>query len=248
MALFAAMLVSLLLFLMRPHLDTGYLLALATVLAAALGWRELRAPQPFLDLRLLAGNRPLLATYTRALLAYVVSYAFLYGYTQWVEQGRGLTAAGAGLVQLPLFLTAILVSTLTGRRPQIRGKLLVGAVSQVAATALLLALRPDSGIWLLLAVALLYGVPQGLNNLALQNSVYQQADPDRIGSSAGLLRTFGYLGAIVASAANGAFFTHRADTAGLHHLAWFLLAIAVSFLVVTVADRSLTRAARKESE
>jgi sugar phosphate permease len=61
-----------------------------------------------------------------------------------------------------------------------------------------------------------------------------------MGSSAGLLRTFGYLGAIVASAANGAFLSRRADTAGLHHLAWFLVAVAALFLVVTVVDRSLS--------
>jgi hypothetical protein len=53
------------------------------------------------------------------------------------------------------------------------------------------------------------------------------------------LRTFGYLGAIIASAANGAFFGHRADTGGLHHLAVFILAAGVLFLAVTVVDRSL---------
>jgi sugar phosphate permease len=69
--------------------------------------------------------------------------------------------------------------------------------------------------------------------------VFHQADAERMGSSAGLLRTFGYLGAIVASAASGAFFKERADTGGLHHLGWFLLVIAVLYLAVTVADRSL---------
>ena len=58
------------------------------------------------------------------------------------------------------------------------------------------------------------GVPQGLISLANQNALYHQADPARIGASAGLLRTFIYLGAIVASAANAAAFRHGADTAG----------------------------------
>lgn len=115
----------------------------------------------------------------------------------------------------------------------------MGAVGQVAACALLLLLSDGSPVWMLPAVMIVLGVPQGLNSLALQNAVYHQADAERIGSSAGLLRTFGYLGAITASAANGAFFGQRADTGGLHHLAWFMLAASVLFLVLTVIDRSL---------
>ncbi|MEV7728708.1 MFS transporter [Streptomyces sp. NPDC087917] len=247
MGLFSVALVSLLLFLMNPG-GAWYLLLLTVTAAAAFTWRERRARQPFIDVRVLGGNLPLLATYGRALLCYVVTYAFLYGYTQWTQEGRGLTASQAGLVQLPLFTVAILVSTLTGRRQAVRGKLLVGAVGQIGACAMLFLLQGDSPLWMLLAVVAVLGIPQGLNSLALQNAVYHQADPERMGSSAGLLRTFGYLGAIVASAANGAFFGDHVDTGGLHHLATFMLAISVLFLAVTVFDRSLRRIGPAESK
>lgn len=239
MGLFAVALLCLLLFLMDIGSGAWYLLVLTVAAGAGFAWRELRTEEPFIDVRVLGGNLPLVATYGRALLCYVVTYAFLYGFTQWTEQGRGLSASQAGLVQLPLFATAIVVSTLTGRRQAVRGKLLVGAVGQVTACALLLLLSDGSPVWVLPAVMIVLGVPQGLNSLALQNAVYHQADAERIGSSAGLLRTFGYLGAITASAANGAFFGQRADTGGLHHLAWFMLAASVLFLVLTVVDRSL---------
>jgi MFS family permease len=241
MALFAAMLVSLLLFLMNPKVDYWYLPVLTVSAGLGFAVRELRSATPFIDLRVLRGNLPLIATYARALLAYVVSYAFLYGYTQWTEEGRGLSAAQAGLVLLPLFGTAIIVSLATGRRKEVRAKLLVGATGQIATCVLLMLLGSGSAIWMLVMTAVVLGVPQGLNNLALQNSVYYQAEAERIGSSSGLLRTFSYLGAIVAAAANGAFLSHRADTAGLHHLTWFLLAAAVLFLAITVADHSLSR-------
>jgi len=106
---------------------------------------------------------------------------------------------------------------------------------------MLLLLGSGSAIWLLVLVAIVMGVPQGLTSLANQNAVYHQADPERIGSSAGLLRTFTYLGAMIASAANGALLGNNADTAGLHHLADFMIAAAVLFLVATVLDRSLRR-------
>jgi MFS family permease len=239
--LFAAMLTTLLLFLMDPHVTGLWLLALTAATAAGFAVRELRVTEPFIDLRVFAGNAPLLTTYGRNLLAYIVSYGFLYGFTQWMEASRGLSASHAGLILLPMFLTAIIVSTITGRRLQIRGKLVAGSLCQIAACALLLIMRGDSAIWLLIVVAVIIGVPQGLISLANQNAVYWQADPARMGASAGLLRTFTYLGAIVASAANGLFFTRGATTTGLHDLAVFMLVAGVLFLGVTAADRSLKR-------
>jgi MFS family permease len=237
--LFAATLVSLLLLLMDPTPGRWWLLLIAAAAGAGFTVRELRTAAPFVDLRLLAGNAPLVATYLRNLLSYVVAYGFLYGFTQWAEEARGLSAAQTGLVTLPIFVTGIAISTITGRRSEVRGKLLVGASAQVLACVLLLALHASSGIWLLLVIAAVAGIPQGLNNLANQNALYHQAEAARIGSSAGLLRTFMYLGAIIASAANGGFYGSRADTPGLHHLAWFMLAVAALFLAFTLADRSL---------
>jgi MFS family permease len=241
MALFAATLTTLLLFLMNPHLRDWYLLVLCLLAGTAFAVRELRAATPFIDLRVLGGNTPLLATYGRALVAYVVSYAFLYGFSQWTEEGYGLSPFHAGLVQIPMFLLAIGVSILSGRRPGVRGKLLTGAVGQIVACLIILALGADSPLWMLLLVALVFGVPQGLNNLALQNSVYFQTDPERTASSAGLLRTFAYIGSMVASSATAASFGRHADTAGIHHLGWVMLAAAVLYLLITVLDRTLGR-------
>jgi Na+/melibiose symporter-like transporter len=240
-ASFAAMLVSLLLYLMTPRLDRAYLLGISGISGAVFAAVERRVAEPFIDLRVLGGNLALLATYARNLLASIVSYAFLYGFTQWLEDGRRLSPSQAGLVLLPMFGIAIIVSGTTGRRKEVRIKLLVGATTQVIACALLLVIGSGSAIWVLVLVIVTVGVPQGLNSLANQNALYYQADPARIGSSAGLLRTFTYLGAIIASAANGFFLRHRADTAGLHHLAVFILVIAALLLVLTVVDGSLSR-------
>jgi predicted MFS family arabinose efflux permease len=180
-------------------------------------------------------------TFVRALLTATVSYCLLYGFTQWLEEGRGLPASGAGLILLPIFVTGIGVTALTGRRRGVRGKLLVGAAAQVVLAGLVLLLGDTSPIWLIVVVALVAGLPQGLNSLALQNAVYRQSDPARVASSAGLMRTFFYLGAIAASTTGGLVFAHGATTAGVHDLALVMLAAAGLFLAVTLADRSLGR-------
>ena len=241
---FAVTLVTLMVFLTNPDLDRWYLLVIVAVAGVAFVWRELHTAAPFLDLRVLAGNLPLLATYARQLLALTVSYGFLYGYTQWLEAGRGLSASQTGLILLPMFLVGVIVTTVSGRRPEVWLKLVVGGSVLVAACAAVLFVEATSPIWVLVVLSLVLGVPQGLLSLANQNALYHQADPERIGASAGLLRTFTYLGALVASAANGAFFGTTVDTTGLHELAAFLVGCAVLLLILTLVDRSLRRVGR----
>ncbi|MFJ6378752.1 MFS transporter [Kitasatospora sp. NPDC092039] len=245
-ALFAVLLLALMLFLMKPDPARWYLPVLAVLAAVGFAVRERRARTPFIDLRSLAGNRPLIATYLRQVLGYTAVYAFLYGYTQWLEEGRGLSAATAGLVLLPLSLTALTVAGVTGRRPAVRGKLLVGSACQIAACAVLLLVHASSPGTLLIGVGVLAGISQGLIGLGTQTALYHQADPATIASAAGLLRTFMYLGAMAASAANAAFFPHGATTGGLHRLALFMLGSAALLLLLTLPDRSLSRPAEPE--
>jgi MFS family permease len=239
MVLFAGTLVALLLFLMDPHLTAWYLIVIFAAAATGfVGW-ESHHRDPFIDLRVLSGNAPLLLTYCRALLAFVVSYSFLYGVTQWLQEARGLSAGEAGSIMMTLFAAGIVVSFITGRSEELRKKLLTAAAGQLGACLLLLALHPASPVWLLIAVTLIFGIPQGINAVALQNAVYRQAEPASMGASAGLLRTFGYLGAIIASAAQAGFYGPSADTPGMHHLAWFLVGASVAYSLITVLDRPL---------
>lgn len=237
MGLFAVALTALLVFMMSP--GRWYLALVAAVVGAGFAARELRVADPFVDLRVLGGNWPLLATFWRTLLTFTVSYSFLFGYTQWLEHGRGLSPTVAGLVLLPMFVVAIVVSTITGRHPRVRAKLLVGGATLVTACALLLVVHAGTPVAALAGLSAVVGVPQGLNSLGNQNAMYHQADPARVAASAGLLRTFSYLGAMLAAAAGGVLFGHGADTDGLHELAWLMLGCAVLFLVASVVDRSL---------
>ncbi|MFI5733880.1 MFS transporter [Kribbella sp. NPDC051587] len=237
--LFATSLVTIMLFLTEPRASRWYLPVLGVACAVAFVLVELRVVEPFINLRVLGGNRPLIATYVRQVLAYVISYSFLYGFAQWLEEGHALSAATTGLLMLPLSGAAVLITALTGRNPRVRGKLVAGSILLLVAGALPLFVDARTALWFLVLIGVVAGIPQGLNGLANQNALYRQADPARIGSSAGLLRTCTYLGALIAAAANAHFFASGATTPGLHELAWFLLVIATLLTAVTLTDRSL---------
>ena len=66
--------------------------------------------------------------------------------------------------------------------------------------------------------------------------MYRQANPANLGACAGLLRTFGCLGAIASAAAQGCFYGHSVNTNGMHHLALFLVVVSAAFLLITVLD------------
>jgi predicted MFS family arabinose efflux permease len=242
--LFAVAMLALLVFLQNIGPELIWLLAVAGAAGAGFVWWERRIPDPFIDVRVLSGNVPLLLSYLRSLLTATISYTFVYGFTQWLEDGRGLTPTVAGLVLLPVFATGIAVALAFGRRPEVLGKLLVGSTAQLIAGVLVLFMTGSSPIWFLVLAMLVLGIPQGLNNLAIQNALYFQAEPARIASSAGLLRTFFYLGAIVSSVIYGNVYGARATTEGLHVLGWVVVAIATVFLLLTVFDRSLARIGR----
>jgi sugar phosphate permease len=122
----------------------------------------------------------------------------------------------------------------------VRGRL-VGAFFQCLGCAALLLLHADSPAWLLVALSAVVGIPHGLIGLANQNALYAQAAPARMGSSAGLLRTFMYIGALFAAAASAVFLRDGATSSGLHAMAWVLIGVAAVFLVLCTADRSLGR-------
>ncbi|TDE27643.1 MFS transporter [Actinomadura sp. 6K520] len=240
-ALFGVFLVCAMLVLLERDVGLWPLLVVAAVAGVAFVYVELRVAEPFIDLRLLLGNAPLVATYARNLLTATVTYLFLFGYTQWLQEGRGLDPGQAGLLIIPTFLVAIAVAAATGRRQSVRGKLIVGSAVQVTICSALVVIGEDVPVIALVVIAVLVGVPQGLLNLANQNALYHQAEPDRLASSAGLQSMSMYLGALVAAATVGAVLDDGATTSGMHILGLCALVFAGLALVLAVADRGLGR-------
>jgi MFS family permease len=234
LVLFVAALASLLVFLMDVGEPHWWLCALALGLVAAfVGW-ELRADTPFLDVRMLVRNRELTATYARYAVTFLVSYSFLYGWTQWLEQSAGRSVAVTGLLLTPSFVVGSVCSALGARDRRVRGPLLIGTCALVLGSASLMLLDGDAPVWTLIGVSMLFGVPTGLNVVGNQAAMYAQAPDDQIGVASGLLRTFMYLGAVLSTSLIGTAFGQRATDTGLHNLALVLTVASVVLLAGTL--------------
>jgi MFS family permease len=241
LALFAVALTGLLVFLMDLAAPRWWLLAATAVMLAALTGRELHARSPFIDVRLLARNRALTTTYLRFGLTMLITYCFIYGWTLWLEQADGRSAASAGLLIAPAFAVATVASALGARARRLWPPLVAGAAALTVVSGLLLVLHANESLWMLLAVAVVFGLQFGLTVVTNQAAMYAQAPAGATGAAAGLLRTFMYVGAIASASVISLCYGLQATDAGLHRMALLLTIAALGLLVATIADRSLAR-------
>jgi MFS family permease len=236
---FAASMISLIVFLTSlPHPD-WYALAASLVLAAPTAWWELRAPDPFFDLRGLAANGALSRTYLRQAFSLLGVYTVMYGMTQWMEAARGVSTETAGLLMLPMGAVSALLSRPLATRNLVRGPLIASAVSMLVGSVGIVVLTTHSPSIVIVLVSLIFGVTGAATTVGNQTALYLSASPQQIGTASGLLRTFGYLGTIVSSVTGSIVFRDGASDHGLHTLGLVLIAAGVVVLLLTVLDRRL---------
>jgi predicted MFS family arabinose efflux permease len=243
-ALFAGSIVSLLVFLTDLSSPLWWLLAASVVLFVGLGFWERRLARPLIDVRMLAGNRPLQRTYLRQFLTQLASYTVLYGISQWMEQGRGLGPETVGLVLVPFSLVSIVIARVVSGKGWVRWPLIISAVGLVLLAGVILFITSESSILLLVGMTLIVGVINGFNGYGSQATLYLQAPADGIAVASGLLRTAAYVGAIFSSSLIGLTFGSAATDAGLHVLAFVFGGIGLALVALTVADTSIPRVAK----
>ncbi|ROQ66304.1 sugar phosphate permease [Streptomyces sp. 840.1] len=237
--LFTTALTVLVFFLLDLAHPMWWLLAPFAVLSAALVRWQLRRPNPFIDLRMLAGNAALSRTYLRHGVSYLLIYCVMYGYTQWLEEARGYSSGHTGLLMLPMSVAALVCSLLGARTKGIRGPLTLACVLLTVGAGVLLFLSGDTPLAVLLIAGACFGIPQGLIGTSNQAAVQAYAPAESIGSAAGLQRTAQYIGAITASSLIALAYGQSTGDRGLHLMAGVAAVLGVLLIVLTVTDRAL---------
>ncbi len=245
---FAATIVALLMFLLDlPGPPQWYLLVVVAVVGGLFTWRELRAKQPFLDLRLLGRSQALVRVYVLFILASVVLYATLFGIPQYLEDYAKYSTAIVGLMLVPLAaFNAALVRPIE-RLIAARGAqmtMLIGAGALVLAAATLPLLALSTAVWLVLPMMAAIGIPYAFVLIALTQSLYTAAPREMVGQVAGLFQTARSLGCIAAAAVVGISMTGGTDPED-----WLILAIAIAVFAVLllVVMATTARVARRSA-
>ncbi|MFF3665567.1 MFS transporter [Microtetraspora malaysiensis] len=236
---FVGAMLTLLIFLFGLPTAHWWILALSIALWAALVLWELRARTPFLDVRLLAANPGLANTYLRFGLTQLCVYVVLYGVTQWIESVRGFSESAAGLLLLPMTLVSGLIITPLSRRSLVRGPAVAAAAACLLGSVGVLLLSSTVWIGTVVILTLVFGLAIGFSTAGNQTSLTQHAPADQLGTASGLLRTFGYVGSIGASAVTGLVFHHNVTNHGVHRIGWIMTAVSLVLAALTLADRTL---------
>lgn len=236
---FAAAMLGLLVFLFGLPTTRWWVLGLSAALWLGLALWELRARTPFLDLRLLVSNLGLTNTYLRFGLAQLCVYVVLYGITQWIEAVRGYGETASGALLLPMTLVSGLIIAPISRRNLVRGPLIAAAATCLVGSVGVLLLDSAAWIGIVTIVTIAFGLASGFTVAGNQIALYEHAPAEQLGTASGLLRTFGYVGSIAASAITGIVFRSSVSDHGVHLIGWTMLGVSIALTLLTLADRTL---------
>jgi MFS family permease len=242
-ALFAAALLSLMIFLMNLDRPLWWIVPISGVFWGLFWLHSARRRQPFIDVRMLAANLPLTITLARVSLILLIPYCVMYGFAQWLESSAHYSPGEAGLMTLPMSIMAAVCSLLGARTRGIRAPFITGAAGGLLGCFSLMFLHSDTRAWLIATAVMLIGIPLGLTSNPTQTAIFLQAPAAEIGVAAGLQRTFGYFGAIGAASLLGSMFGAHATDQGFHALALVLTAASAFLLIFVLFDRTLPRGA-----
>jgi MFS family permease len=211
------------------------LLGGAMGLAMLFAWRELRFDRPFLDLRLLGRNRPLLLVYLGFTVFSCVYYFAFFGLPQLLQEAAGYDPGVVGVLMLPLAAMSVVVTPLSVRaidRFGVRRVLIAGVVLLTVAAAALWFLTASFFVPLVLVLTALMGVPYGAVSIASNQGLYVSAAQEDRGVAAGIFQTCRYVGAISATVMIGIFYGTGVNQENWGRLVLVMLALsAVTFVV-----------------
>jgi predicted MFS family arabinose efflux permease len=220
------------------------LLPAALIAAVLLVLRERSVAEPFLNVRMLAANRPLLSIYAQFAGVNIVFYAVFFSLPLWLEQVRGFESGLAGLLLLPVAGVGILATPVAARLISRCGPgpaIITGACLLTAGSLLLLVCHASTPVSILLAIGVVLGIPNGFNNLGLQAALYERTPAQHMGAVGGQFQTFRYVGAILSTSLLGLAFGTTVTSHGLHLIAYALAGISVLLLAASLTTRRRQR-------
>jgi MFS family permease len=220
-----------------------WMLAAGTAITGLFAWRELRFPRPFLDLRLLGRNRPLMLIYLAFAVFSSVYYFVFFGLPQLLQEAGGYDPGIVGLLMLPLAGMSVLATPWAVKamgRFGVRRVLIAGVVLLAAAAALMWLLTGTLAIPLVVVLTALMGIPYGTVGIATNQGMFVSIRPQERGVAAGIYQTCRYVGAITATVMIGVFAGGGVDQESWERMVLAMLVLCVVTFAVSLLWRQRT--------
>jgi EmrB/QacA subfamily drug resistance transporter len=223
-------------------LSATILSALSVSVAALLALLvyEPRREEPLIDLRFFRST-PFASSIVISIAAFAAFGGFLFLNTLYLQEARGLTPVQAGLAILPMALTTVVISPLSGRLVGRRGPrlpLAVSGVCLVIACAMLTGLDPATPYAQLFAAYALFGIGFGFVNAPITNAAVSGMPRAQAGVASAIATTSRQVGVTLGVAVIGAIVTSQvgalgdAELSAASHPAWWALTACGAVVLV----------------
>jgi DHA2 family methylenomycin A resistance protein-like MFS transporter len=210
-------------------------------------WREARAPQPMLPLRLFR-SRMFALTSLIGLLVNVAIYGLIFVLSLYFQQVNGLSAFETGLAFVPMLGAVLPVNLAAPRVTEYIGApatIAAGAALSAAGCLAMLGIEAGTSYWMICLPLIAMSTGLGLLVPPLTSTLLGSVEKSRSGIAAGVLNATRQTGSVLGVAVFGSLVGQSAAfMAGLHAslviAAGVLLAAAVAILWGTPANASGT--------
>lgn len=220
-----------------------WMLAAGTVVAVLFAWRELRFRRPFLDLRLLGRNRPLMLLYLLFVLFSSVYYFVFFGLPQLLQEAGGYDPAVVGLLMLPLAAASVIATPVAVRamgRFGVRRVLIAGVCLLTVVAGSMWLLAGNLAAPLVVVLTALMGVPYGTVGIASNQGMFRSIEREQRGVAAGIYQTCRYVGAITATVMIGVFAAGGVDQESWARMVLAMVVLCLVTFAVSLAWRQRT--------
>src|SRR5947209_13942676 len=186
-----------------PFVIAGF--AASAIFAVLFVWREARAPQPMLPLRLFQ-HRMFALTSLIGLLVNVAIYGLIFVLSLYFQQINGLSAFETGLAFVPMMGAVLPVNLVAPRVTEYigaRATIAAGAVLSAAGCLAMLGIAADTSYWAICLQLIAMSTGLGLLVPPLTSTLLGSVEKSRAGTAAGVLNAARQPGSVLGLALFG---------------------------------------------
>jgi MFS family permease len=236
--LFAIGMILLLWFLLSFTTSIHYISGLVGIIFILLFvWRELKAKDPFINVRLFKTNRALSSVYLQFIVLNLFNYCLFFGLPTYFQEEMHLNVRTSGLLMLFMSGVSIIVSPLTGKwidKSGAKQPIIVGSFLMLIGAILLTIFFIHVPIIVMGIILAFLGISYGIGNVALQVAMFEATPENIIGTSSGLFQTCRYLGSILSSVVLGLVFGKEISPKHMVILGFILIVVSVLSLLLSL--------------